>query len=136
MIQSLNASTSSLSLSQTSSDNLFGVSNQPSYAQTSQQTADSETKIQPVLLLQSGTSGKSLKSYFSGFMARVFTEQYLFLNIKLSWNYKPSGFCQQGFSAKLWENRDLIHQPLVIDIFVRGKFLHPVYIIFHTVRRE
>jgi len=125
MMQLLNAPASSLSLSQTSSDNLFGVSNQPSYAQTSQ-TADSEMKIQSGLLLQSGTSGKALKCYFSGFMARVFTEQSLFLSIKLSWNYKPIGFCQQGFSAKLWENRDLIHQPLVIDIFVRGKF--PVYI--------
>jgi hypothetical protein len=83
-------------------------------------------KIQSGLLLQSGTSGKALKCYFSGFMAWVFTEQSLFLSIKLSWNYKPSGFCQQGFSAKLWENRDLIHQPLVINIFVRGEF--PVYI--------
>ena len=108
-MQSLNASASSLLLSQTNSDNLFGVSNWPSYAQTSQ-TADSEMKIQSGLLLQSGKSGTELKCYFSGFMARVFAEQSLFLSIKLSWNYKPSGFCQQGFSAKLWENRDLIHQ--------------------------
>ena len=62
MMQLLNAPASSLSLSQTSSDNLFGVSNQPSYAQTSQ-TADSEMKIQSGLLLQSGTSGKALKCY-------------------------------------------------------------------------
>ena len=91
-------------------------------------------KIHSGLLLQSGTSGKTLKCYFSGFMTRVFTEQSLFPSIKLSWNYKPSGFCQQGFSGKLWENRDLIRQPLVIDIFVQGEF--PVYIIFQTVRRE
>jgi hypothetical protein len=135
MMQSLSAPASSLSLSQTSSDNLFGVSNRPSYAQTSQ-TADSETKIQSGILLQCGTSGKALKCYFNWFMARVFTGQSLFLNIKLSWNYKPSEFCQQGFSAKLWENRDLIHQPLVIDIFVQGEFLHPVYIVFQTVCLE
>jgi len=93
-------------------------------------------KIQSGLLLQSGKSGTELKCYFSGFMARVFAEQSLFLSIKLSWNYKPSGFCQQGFSAKLWENCDLIHQPLVIDIFAWGEFLHPVYIIFQTVCQE
>jgi len=34
MMQSLDAPASSLSLSQTSSHNLFGVSNRPSYAQT------------------------------------------------------------------------------------------------------
>ena len=87
-MQLLIALASSLSLSQSSSDNLFGVSNRPSYAQTLQ-TADSEMKIQSGLLLQSGISGKALKCYFSGFMARVFTEQSLFLSIKLSWNYKP-----------------------------------------------
>jgi hypothetical protein len=134
MMQSLNASASSLSLSQTSSDNLFGVSNRLCYEQTLQ-TADSETKIQSGLLLQSGTSGKTLKCYFRGFMARVFTEQSLFLIIKLRWNYKPSAFCQQGFSAKLWENRDLIHQPLVIDIYLfRANFC--ILFIFHTVRQE
>jgi len=133
MMQSLNAPASSLLLSQTSSDNLFGVSNRPSYTKTSQ-TAESEMKIQTGLLLQSGTSSKTLKCYFSGFIAQLFTEQSLFLSIKLSWNYKPSGFCQQGFLAKLRENHDLIHQPLVIDIFVWGEF--PVYIIFQTVCQE
>ena len=43
-MQSLDATASSLSLSQTSSDKLFGVSNWLSYAQTLQ-TADSEMNI-------------------------------------------------------------------------------------------
>ena len=44
-MQSLDAPASSLLMSQTSSDKLFGVGNRFSYAQTSQ-TADSETNIQ------------------------------------------------------------------------------------------
>ena len=63
-------------------------------------------------------------------MAQVFTEQSLFLNIKLSWNYK------QGFSAKLWENCDLTQQSVVNNIFVLGEFLHPDYVTFQTVHRE
>jgi hypothetical protein len=65
-----------------------------------------------------------LSIYRAVFISKYQTE----LELQAQW------VCQQGLSAKLWENCDLIHQPLVIDIFVWGEF--PVYIIFQTVCQE
>jgi len=73
-MQSLDDPAFSLSLSQTSSDKLFGVSNRLSYVQTSQ-TADSETNIECGLLLQSWNKSYSIEMLFQLPYRLVFTGQ-------------------------------------------------------------
>ena len=63
-MQSLDAPASSLLLSQTSSDKLFGVSNRLSYAQISQKRIFSKAYYYKV-----GTSHTALKCYFSCLIA-------------------------------------------------------------------
>jgi hypothetical protein len=74
------------------------------YAQTSL-TTDLKMNIQSGLLLQSWNKWKHIEMpyYFSWFMARLFTDQSVYFYISnCSWNYKPSGVCQRGFSLSVW----------------------------------
>jgi hypothetical protein len=102
----------------------LGTGTRLSYAQISQ-TADSEINNQSGLLLGSLNQWYhiAMPYYFSWFMARLFTDQSVyFLYIKLSWNYKPIGVCQRGFSHyKLWENHGLTGQPAITDTYLCGR---------------
>ena len=96
-----------------------------SYVQTSQ-NADSERIFILAYYYEVGTSGNALECHIisAGLWLRLFTVQSVYFHIwNCSWNYKPSGVCERGFSrtVKLWENRDLTVLPVITYIYLFGR---------------
>ena len=123
-MQSFDAPFSSLSLSQTSSDNPFGVRN-PALLCTD--IADcwlrNEYSFRLIVTnLEQVTLWNAILFHLL-YGSSIYRPVCLFLSIELSWIYKPSGVCQRGFSpsAELWEIHYLTLQPLITDIYLCGR---------------
>jgi hypothetical protein len=121
----LDASASSLSLSQTSSDIRFGERN---LAVLHTDMADcwlrNEYSVWLIIMnLEQVVMHWNAILFKLFYGCTIYKPVCLFPYIKLGWNYNPVEFANEAsqFQYKLWENHDLTVHPVIIYIYLCGR---------------
>ena len=124
MIQSHDALASSLSLSQTSSDIRFGDMNPAVLCRHRRLLTQKEYSVWLIIRKLEQVATHWNATLFQLVYGSLFTVQSVYFHIwNCSWNYKPSGVRERGFSrtVKLCENCDLTVLPVISYIYLFGR---------------